>query len=138
VEHPEGWDFAASSQARPVEVRRRILVIDDEPLTVAMTTAALRDVHDVVGETDPAIGLDRILSDPTFDLIFCDLMMPGLTGMEIYERVRRERPGLEKRFVFLSGGTYTQRARSFLESVPNRRFMKPLSISSLASLISPE
>ena len=138
VEHPEGWDFAASSQARPVEVRRRILVIDDEPLTVAMTTAALRDAHDVVGETDPAIGLDRILSDPTFDLIFCDLMMPGLTGMEIYERVRRERPGLEKRFVFLSGGTYTQRARSFLESVPNRRFMKPLSISSLASLISPE
>jgi CheY-like chemotaxis protein len=126
------------SQVRPVEARRRILVIDDEPLTVAMTTAALRDAHDVVGETDPAVGLDRILADPTFDLIFCDLMMPGLTGMDIYERVRRERPGLEKRLVFLSGGPYTQRARSFLESVPNRRFTKPLSISSLASLIAAE
>jgi signal transduction histidine kinase len=124
-----------ASQIAPSGVRRHILVIDDEPLTVAMTIAALRDAHDVVGETDPAVGLDRILAEPTFDLILCDLMMPGVSGMDIYERVHRERPGFEQRMVFISGGPYTQRARKFLESVPNRRLVKPLSISSLLSLV---
>jgi PAS domain S-box-containing protein len=128
-----------TSRVRPVDTRRRILVVDDEPLTVAMATAALREAHDVVGVTDPAAGLERILDDQQlFDVIVCDLMMPGLTGMDIYECVKRERPGLEKRIIFLTGGPYTQRARAFLESVPNRRLMKPLSIATLESLLASE
>jgi CheY-like chemotaxis protein len=126
------------SHVRPVDARRRILVIDDEPLTVAMATAALRDAHDVVGVTDPAVGLERILSDQLFEVIVCDLMMPGLTGMDIYECVKRERPGLEQRIIFLTGGPYTQRARAFLESVPNRHLMKPLSVSTLESILASE
>ncbi len=122
--------------ARPVSgARRRILVIDDEPLTVAMATAVLRESHDVVGETDPAAALDRLLGDGTFDVIVCDLMMPGLTGMDIYERIARERPGLEQQFVFLTGGAYTERARTFLASITNRRLMKPLSTANLESLL---
>jgi hypothetical protein len=58
--------------------------------------------------------------------------------MEIYERVKRERPGLEKRIIFLTGGPYTDRARTFLDSVPNRRMMKPLSIAALESLLASE
>jgi PAS domain S-box-containing protein len=123
------------SHVRPLEIRRRILVVDDEPLTVAMATAALREAHDVVGVTDPEAGLDRILGDESFEVIVCDLMMPGLTGMDIYERVKRERPGLADKIIFLTGGPYTQRARAFLESVPNRRLMKPLSIATLESLL---
>jgi PAS domain S-box-containing protein len=123
------------SQVRPVGVRRRVLVIDDEPLTVAMAIAALREFHDVVGETDPAAGLARILGDQGFEVIVCDLMMPGLTGMDIYERVKRERPGLQERIVFLTGGAYTERTRAFLDSVPNRRLMKPVSIFALESLL---
>ncbi len=103
-----------------------------------MAMLALRLTHDVVGETDPSTGLDRILGETTFDLILCDLMMPGLTGMDIYERVARERPGLEQQIVFLSGGAYTDRARSFLKSIPNRHLRKPISAANLASLLSAE
>jgi CheY-like chemotaxis protein len=124
------------SHVRPIDARRRVLVIDDEPMTVAMASAALRDVHDVVCETDPAAGLNRILGEPSFDVVVCDLMMPGMTGMDIYESVARQRPGLEDRFIFLTGGPYTQRARAFLETVPNRKLMKPLSVKTLLALIS--
>jgi PAS domain S-box-containing protein len=126
------------SQVRPVGIRRRVLVVDDEPLTVAMATAALRDVHDVVGVTDPEAGLARILGDESIEVVVCDIMMPGLTGMDIYERVKRERPGREEKIIFLTGGPYTQRARAFLESIPNRRLMKPLSIATFESLLSSE
>src|SRR6185295_9300193 len=107
-------------------------------LTVAMATAALRVAHDVVGVTDPEAGLDRILGDEAFEVIVCDLMMPGLSGMDIYDRVKRERPGLADKIIFLTGGPYTQRARAFLDSVPNRRLMKPLSIATLESLLASE
>jgi PAS domain S-box-containing protein len=123
------------SRVRPLEKKTRILVIDDEPLTVAMAKAALHPAHDVVGETDPAVGLGRILEDASFDVILCDLMMPGITGMDIYESVARERPGVEQRIVFLTGGPYTQRAKAFLESISNRRVMKPVSAESLESLV---
>jgi PAS domain S-box-containing protein len=124
------------SHVRPLDERRRVLVIDDEPLTVTMASAALREAHDVVCETDAAAGLDRILGDPPFDVVLCDLMMPGMTGMDIYESVARQRPGLEQRIVFMTGGPYTQRARSFLESIPNRKLMKPLSANHLLALLS--
>jgi PAS domain S-box-containing protein len=115
-------------------VRQRVLVIDDEPLTVAMAMTALRDFHDVVGAIDPTVGLTHILTDPTFDVILCDLMMPGLTGMDLYEKVAEAHPGIERRFVFITGGAYTERARTFLDSVPNRTLTKPLSIAKLEAL----
>jgi CheY-like chemotaxis protein len=124
-----------ASSTRPLGVRRRVLVIDDEPLTVSMTMLAFR-THDVVGETDALAGLDHILGERPFDLILCDLMMPGLTGMDIYERVARERPGVERSIVFMSGGAYTERARSFLKSLPNRLLLKPLSAAKLEELLS--
>jgi CheY-like chemotaxis protein len=101
-----------------------------------MAAAALGDVHEVICETDSAAGLGRILSEPAFDVVLCDLMMPGLTGMDIYESVARDRPGLEERMVFLTGGPYTQRATAFLESVPNRKFLKPISAARLSEIVS--
>jgi PAS domain S-box-containing protein len=115
--------------------RRRILVIDDEPLIVSMVTDVLKEKHDVVGETNPERGLGRILDDAGFDLVMCDLMMPGLSGMEIYAQVARDRPGLERRFVFVTAGPYTGPAQAFLAGVPNARIVKPLSASQIQSLV---
>ena len=115
--------------------RRRILVIDDEPLIVSMVSDVLKEKHDVVGETNPARGLGRILNDAGFDVVMCDLMMPGLSGMEIYAQVARDRPGFERRFVFVTAGPYTGHAQAFLAGVPNARLIKPLSASQIQSLV---
>jgi len=115
--------------------RRRILVIDDEPLIVSMVADLLKEKHDVVGETNSELGLGRILSDSGFDVVMCDLMMPGMSGMEIYAHVARQRPGLEQRFVFVTAGPYTGQAQAFLASVPNARLVKPLSAKDLQSIV---
>jgi FixJ family two-component response regulator len=52
-------------------------------------------------------------------------MMPGLTGMELHESLARRRPDLASGMIFLTGGAFTDSARSFLERVPNRRVEKP-------------
>jgi len=98
----------------------RVLVIDDEPLIVRTLTSALASWATVVGETVPERALALILAEPPFDAIVCDVMMPGLTGTDIHERVARDKPGHETRFVFITGGAYTARAREYLDRFPTR------------------
>ncbi len=117
-----------SSAASP---RRRILVIDDEPAVVQLVGQALGERHDVVGTTDPHHGLERLLSDAVFDVVVCDLMMPSLTGMDLYASVAEAKPGMERRFLFATGGPTTDRARAFLATIRNARLMKPFSVSQL-------
>jgi len=114
--------------------RARVLVIDDE-LPIANT---LRDLlapeHQVVAAASAREGLARLDAED-FDVVFCDLMMPGMSGIELYERVRTERPGLEQRIVFMTGGAFTTRAAEFLASVDNLRVEKPFSLGLIESIV---
>jgi PAS domain S-box-containing protein len=108
--------------------RGRILVVDDEP-PIAHTLRRLLGVeHDVVTATCAREAMALIASGADFEVIFCDLMMPGTSGVELYEQLRAERPGIERRIVFMTGGTFTPRAAEFLASVDNRRVEKPFSL----------
>jgi CheY-like chemotaxis protein len=67
----------------------KILVIDDEPAVATMITRVL-ERYDTSAETDPRRAVDRITHGERFDLILCDLNMPGMSGKDVYEAVRRE------------------------------------------------
>ena len=114
---------------------RRILVVDDEPLIVKTIVRALGHDNVVVGETCPERALELAMADPPFDAIVCDVMMEGLTGVDVYERIARARPGMELRIVFVSGGAHTARTRAFLASVPNRCLTKPFAPEGLSSAL---
>ena len=62
-------------------------------------------------------------------------MMPVMTGMDLYAEVVRVAPKLVGRFVFMTGGAFTPRARAFLESVNNPCLEKPLDTSKLRSIV---
>src|SRR5262249_27705246 len=66
-----------------------------------------------------ADALAKIVTGERYDIILCDLMMPEMTGMDLYEELTRAVPSQAERMIFMTGGAFTPRARSFLESVPN-------------------
>jgi CheY-like chemotaxis protein len=70
-----------------------------------------------------------------FDIIFSDLMMPTMTGMEFYEVLLGRDPDVAKHVVFLSGGIVTENARDFLDSVSNKCVDKPFVVSELRATI---
>ncbi len=107
--------IAAEAPAK-LSGRARILVVDDEPVIAATMRRAL-EAHDmyVVTSGRDALELCRAME---FDLVLCDLMMPDLTGMDLYEELQRDEGGLEKRIIFMTGGAFTERARRFLGTVP--------------------
>ncbi len=111
----------------------RILVVDDEPLVCDGIKRALR-THDV---TVTSSGRDAVelCGTSDFDLVLCDVMMPEVSGMDVFARVRRARPEFAGRFVFMTGGAFTPSARAFLESIDNEQILKPFSLRELRRLV---
>jgi PAS domain S-box-containing protein len=128
---------SGEEQAAPEHAgrRARLLLIDDEPNLGVTLATGLRERSDLVSVRSGAEAIRLLLQDQAFDLILCDLMMPGLTGMDVFEQVIRDRPGLRARFVFTTGGAVTERARRFLESVPDQRLDKPFRLEQVESLL---
>ncbi|MHA7634773.1 PAS domain S-box protein [Corallococcus sp. M7] len=114
----------APAPVAPVAPRGRVLVVDDEPAVGRVLQRLLRG-HDVEVATSGRQALERMSRAPGFDAVLCDVMMPDLAGRDVYEAVRREHPGMERRFVFVSGGAFTAGAREFLEHIPNPLLEKP-------------
>lgn len=101
----------------------RILVVDDEPGILKMFVRALRG-HEVTTASSGRNALS-MLATGEFDLVFCDLIMPDVTGMDIYDEIRAEQPELASRFVFMTGGAFTPRAREFVDRAPSKLLYKP-------------
>lgn len=121
----------------PSSVRRgRILVVDDEPMLASAIRRVLASQHDVVTTTRAEDALERMRQGAKFDVIFSDLMMPQITGMELYARICKEFPEQAPRVVFLTGGAFTQAARDFLARVTNRTLEKPIDRHGLLQLVS--
>jgi PAS domain S-box-containing protein len=115
--------------------RRRVLVIDDEPALSSMIRRVLSRDCDVEIAGDGREGLQRLEKDEPYDVVLCDLMMPDMTGMDVYAEIAQRRPGMEERFVFMTGGAFTPRATDFLAQVPNRRLEKPFETAVLRAIV---
>jgi PAS domain S-box-containing protein len=120
--------------APAVRERGRVLVVDDESVVAHTLKVLLQGEHDLVVAQSGAEALELLGRDTeagSYDAILCDLMMPGMTGMELFEVLRREHPTLARRVVFMTGGVSMLRVSEFLESVPNAKFEKPFDIAEL-------
>jgi signal transduction histidine kinase/CheY-like chemotaxis protein len=114
---------------------RRLLVVDDDVL-VARTLARQLSGHQVEVVLSGQAALDRLGSEGHgFDLVLCDLMMPDMTGMDVYELVEERFPSVAERFVFVSGGGVTERSRRFLERHAARVLPKPIDSRQLCELL---
>jgi signal transduction histidine kinase/ActR/RegA family two-component response regulator len=127
-------DEVASASVRTL-ANRRLLVVDDDVL-VARTLARQLSGHHVEVVSSGQAALERLSTDDrSFDLVLCDLMMPDMTGMDVYEAVEVRCPELAERFVFISGGGVTERSRKFLEVHADRVLPKPIDSRQLCELL---
>ncbi|MEP7122176.1 MAG: ATP-binding protein [Byssovorax sp.] len=130
-------DSAPPSSGFAAVPRARILVVDDEPALGPAVRALFAGEHDVVVAVSGREALARLVDDPDFDVILCDLMMPDLTGMDLFEELKSIRPELAERFVFMTGGALTGRAEEFFKRHANRCIQKPFDLAELRSLVRP-
>lgn len=113
----------------------RILIVDDEPLILRSVSRLLHDQHHVETAANGDEALQKLLHDEPYDIVVCDLMMPSMTGMELHAEVARTDPELAERFVFLTGGAFTEQARAFLAATGNPTLEKPVQSKLLRSVL---
>jgi PAS domain S-box-containing protein len=134
---PSTTGDAARPRPRPSDAAHaraaRVLVVDDEPAVAGIVARSL-GAHDVMvaGSGSEAVKLCR---EREFDVILCDVTMPDGDGVDVWESLRADGRGLERRVAFMTGGTFTARAREFLARVPNRCLEKPFAIAELEAVV---
>ena len=136
VAAPESALVAGSGELpRLLSARARILVVDDEEPVGRAIRRLLEADHDVTVATDGEEALEILGSRPDFDLVLCDLMMPRISGQELWVRVAATSPETAERFVFMTGGAFSEEARHFRRTCPNRVSDKPFRAEALRALV---
>jgi CheY-like chemotaxis protein len=119
----------------PSSRRGRVLVVDDELAVANTAKRILAASHEVLVIDDSRHALELLRSGERFDAVLCDLMMPQVTGMDLHAEVARLDQSQADRFVFITGGAFTPRAREFLDAVSNHRVEKPFDLQGLRAIV---
>jgi CheY-like chemotaxis protein len=123
-----------SAPLLPIESGRVLLIDDNEKVLQSMARLLGRE-HEVVTESDPRAALARLESGERFDVVFCDVMMPRLTGKDVFERVWRLDQEQARRFVFMTGGVGRADLDQFLAEAENEQLEKPIGVQLLRSTV---
>lgn len=125
---------AATEVEAPTVAGGRAMVIDDERTILLSLTRALR--HDLVVESydDSREALAAIERGERFDVIFSDILMPHLTGVDLYREIEKLDPAQAERIVFMSGDLSRSDIERFLSEVSNERIEKPFSIQNIRGI----
>jgi DNA-binding NarL/FixJ family response regulator len=110
------------------------LIVDDEPMLLDLLQQMLAP------HTSKAVGTFQdaciLLSTSTesFDVILSDLMMPQGSGLDLYHWIAENKPGLEERLLFLTGGV-TQEIHASIQATEQPVLFKPFSVRQLHAAI---
>lgn len=115
--------------------RLRILWVDDDERLLRAFVRKLKRNYDVETCHSGSAALELLAEDADFDVICCDLMMPGMSGGRLSELIGRRYPGLATRIIFVTGGAFTGPEREFLDRTANPVLMKPFQWDELDAVI---
>jgi signal transduction histidine kinase/CheY-like chemotaxis protein len=125
---------APPSEKRPRSKSSHALVIDDEPGILEMITDGLEALHCQVTTVQDSTAVAAALEHGQFDLVLCDLKMPGQNGFEIYQLLRDTRPALASRFILMTGNLADAKKYS-AELAQVALLPKPFTLASLRDIV---
>jgi len=113
----------------------RVLVVEDEPTVARLIADVLEDegMHVEVLQ-DGREALDRAARQ-SFDLVICDMKMPGLDGQHFYKSLEQSGNSLRERFLFVTGDVIAAQTREFLERNHLPHVAKPFRVEELTEKV---
>jgi len=113
----------------------KVLILeDDENLATVLKDYLESCAYQVVCVENGADGI-RASMQEQFDVIFCDIIMPTMSGDLFYSAVKRMNPALCERIIFVTGARDNKKVRDFLNRVNAAVLPKPFLMDDLLELI---
>ena len=120
----------------------RVLVVDDEStIRIALRRFFTRMGWEVEEAGDGGRALEMILKDrsqrttPPYSLVVSDLRMPGLSGIELHDRIERDCPEVLPRLVFSTGDLVSDEAADFARETTCEIIENPFEFAKLRATI---
>lgn len=135
--HPPQLGIAANPRAAPFESGKdaRVLVVEDEPTVARLIADVLEDEGMQVDVLlDGREALDRSARE-SYDLVICDMKMPGLDGQHFFRSLQRTGNPLRERFLFVTGDVIAAQTREFLERHRLPHVAKPFRVEELTEKV---
>lgn len=129
VESPE------RTRSGPRRRPARILIVDDEPLLTQALARLLSMKHHVDTAGGGKEALSRLLSGDRYDVILCDISMPDITGLDLYDEVASKLPEQAARIVFVTGGVTSISQRARLDAISAIVLEKPVDVDCILSVV---
>ncbi len=123
------------SEARPVNPNeKRILVVEDEELVVDLIKGVLE--HDNITIDNAGDGEEALVKTASgdYDLIVCDIKMPGMSGIAFYDRIKELKPRLAERVIFITGDPSSE-TMDFINKTGNEYITKPFKVDKFRSRV---
>lgn len=114
---------------------KRILVIDDEPDVAELMRLFLEFLAyeaDIFLSYEDAV---KAIDANKYWAVFCDYMMPGITGDKIYITVKDTDRELARRFIIITGAVLDEKLCSFLETETVRVVNKPFRFEDIRDIL---
>ncbi len=110
----------------------RALIIDDEPPITRLVEQFLESRGWKRVVLDDSRDVERAIHGQTFDLVICDLKMPGMSGLDILRLLRQKRPELAERFLLMTGDLAGAEQKESLQLAGVPVLRKPFTLARLA------
>ncbi len=114
----------------------RVLIVDDDDRLRDSLGRMLARSHHVVLARSGEEALGMLERGETVDAILSDLMMPGMTGMELRDQIERRLPRLASKMIFMTGGAFTDETRQFVDTLGDECLEKPFELAVLRARLS--
>ena len=113
----------------------RILLVEDDPSVARALRRMLRRRGAVSLASSGREAINQLEAGAAFDVIVSDLLMDDVDGMGLFAWLEEHRPDLAARVILLTGGAFTDRARTFVATFPNAVLSKPVSIDEILAAV---
>ena len=115
--------------------KRKILVVDDEVIINNICRAVLEvEGFDVDTTADCRIAQEMINGNH-YDLCLLDILIPEMSGQQLYQWLLETHPQLAEKVVFCTGLAIEGNIKKFLEKSGRPLLLKPFSLGELTSII---
>lgn len=131
--------FSADAERRvPASESRkgaRVLVVEDEPTVAKLIADVLEDEGMRVTVLLDGHEALQCANRESYDLVICDMKMPGLDGQHFYKSLERDGNPLRRRFLFVTGDIIGTQTREFLERHQLPHVAKPFRVEELTEKV---
>jgi len=111
----------------------KVLLVDDDA-SVRQVLALFLAGAQVETASGGAEAIE-LLATAHFDVVLCDLMMPGVSGRDVYQSVLADRPDQARGFVFITGGAFKPEIEAFVRTVDAPVMSKPIDHDELRQVV---